>query len=201
MSRLRIAQLANFVGPTSGGLRRAVDQLGRGYEAAGCARLLIVPGPRDAVIEDDGGGVIVTIESPAVPGGYRLITAPRKVCGLLDRFRPTSVEVSDKWTLTVAAAWARRHGAGSVLFSHERLDAMASLYLRRDLVWPVHLLNGGLARLYDRVVVTTDYSAGEWAGTAAQPVLAPLGVDLDVFTPAAAPPAPDPVLRLVYAGR
>ncbi len=41
---MRIAQLANFVGPTSGGLRRAVDKLGRGYLKAGHDRLLIIPG-------------------------------------------------------------------------------------------------------------------------------------------------------------
>jgi alpha-1,6-mannosyltransferase len=197
---LRIAQLANFVGPTSGGLRRAVDRLGRGYAAAGAARLLLVPGAQDDVWEDDSG-VVVTIESPAVSGGYRLVLSPRKVWDVLDRFRPTSVEVSDKWTLTVAAAWARRRHAGSVLFSHERLDAMASLFVRHDMVRPVHWLNVGLARAYDRIVVTTRYSAGEWADTAAEPVIVSLGVDLAAFSPAPAPLAPAPLLRLVYAGR
>ena len=42
---MRIAQLANFVGPTSGGMRTAVRALGRGYREAGAARLLVVPGP------------------------------------------------------------------------------------------------------------------------------------------------------------
>ncbi|MYV66388.1 glycosyltransferase family 1 protein, partial [Streptomyces sp. SID2131] len=32
---LRIVRLANFVTPTSGGLRTALDRLGRGYLAAG----------------------------------------------------------------------------------------------------------------------------------------------------------------------
>ncbi|MDR0416617.1 MAG: glycosyltransferase [Propionibacteriaceae bacterium] len=200
MNSLRIAQLANFIGPTSGGLRRAVDQIGRGYVAAGCARLLLVPGPHDSVTEGPEG-VVVTIESPAAPGGYRLIAAPRKVWDVLERFQPTSVEVSDKWTLTVAAWWARRRGVGSVLFSHERLDDMASLFVRHDLTRPVHRLNNWLARLYDRVVVTTCYSAGEWDGTSARLVRVPLGVDLETFAPAAAPLAPEPTLRLVYAGR
>ncbi len=46
---MRIAQLANFVGPTSGGMRRAVDQLGEGYVARGHDRILIIPGPKTLV--------------------------------------------------------------------------------------------------------------------------------------------------------
>ena len=42
MTQLRIAQLANFIGPTSGGLKVAVEQLGRGYVAAGAERLLVI---------------------------------------------------------------------------------------------------------------------------------------------------------------
>jgi alpha-1,6-mannosyltransferase len=200
VSTLRIAQLANFIGPTSGGLRRAVDQLGRGYLAAGHARLLLVPGPHDSVTEGDDG-VTVTIAAPAVSGGYRLVVSPRKVCDVLRRFQPTSIEVSDKWTLTVAAWWARRHGVGSVLFSHERLDAMASMFARHDLADPVHRLNSWLARMYDRVVVTTRYSADEWAGAATRPVLVPLGVDLTTFEPRPEPLPSAETLRLVYAGR
>ncbi len=41
---------------------------------------------------------------------------------VLERFKPTSVECSDKWTLSPVGRWARRRGIGSVLFSHERLD-------------------------------------------------------------------------------
>ncbi|MDR1386489.1 MAG: glycosyltransferase, partial [Propionibacteriaceae bacterium] len=200
MSRLRIAQLANFIGPTSGGLRRAVDQLGRGYVAAGCERLLIVPGPRDA-IDFGPDGVTVAIASPAVSGGYRIVTSLAKVVQALERFRPTSLEVSDKWTLTAAAGWARRQGVGTVLFSHERLDDQASLFLRHDVGRAVRRLNAGLARLYDRVVVTTDYSAQEWAQTSAQLAQVALGVDLDCFRPA---PRPEPVgatWNLVHVGR
>lgn len=198
---MRIAQLANFIGPTSGGLRRAVDQIGRGYVAAGHSRLLLVPGPRDGIVEDEAG-VTVTIGSPAVTGGYRLVLNPRKVLDVLRQFQPTSLEVSDKWTLTVAALWARRHGVGTVLFSHERLDDMASLFLRADVAGPVHALNGWLAARYDRVVVTTEYSAGEWRERIepGRLVLVPLGVDLETFSSGEVL-APADVLRLVYAGR
>ena len=48
-SGVRIAQLANFVGPASGGMKTAIAALGQGYADRGHARLLIVPGRRDAV--------------------------------------------------------------------------------------------------------------------------------------------------------
>ncbi len=41
----RIAQLANFIGPASGGMKTAVERLGRGYVESGAQRLLVVPGP------------------------------------------------------------------------------------------------------------------------------------------------------------
>jgi alpha-1,6-mannosyltransferase len=41
---VRIAQLANFYSPISGGLRTVVDTLGRGYAALGHERILVVPG-------------------------------------------------------------------------------------------------------------------------------------------------------------
>ena len=37
---VRIAQLANFVGPTSGGMKTVLERIGRGYVEAGAARLL-----------------------------------------------------------------------------------------------------------------------------------------------------------------
>jgi len=197
---MRIAQLANFVGPTSGGLRRAVDKLGRGYVRAGHERLLIVPGPADSVTSDEAG-TIVTIASPALNSGYRLVLNMRKVRQVLNRFQPTSVEVSDKWTMSAAALWARKHNVPSVLLSHERLDDMASMFLELEVAGPVHRLNRWLAKHYDRVVVTTRYSAGEWINTTANLLVQPLGVDLDEFTPTPREHNHTPTLRLIYAGR
>ncbi len=197
---MRIAQLANFIGPTSGGMRRAVDQLGAGYVAAGHERLLVIPGPKDTVTETDAG-IVVQVRGPRVTGGYRLIARPSTALAALDRFRPTSVEVSDKWTLTSVARWARRRGVGSVLFSHERLDDMASMFLRAGVAGTVRQWNRYLASQYTRVVVTSDYSAGEWAHTSARLTKVPLGVDLDRFSPAAGSPRDDGVLSLVYVGR
>jgi len=99
---LRIAQLANFVGPTSGGMRTAIEHLGQGYRDAGAERILITPGERDSVTET-AAGTIVRMKAPKVGGGYRLITDPWRVIDALERFRPTTVEISDKSTLLPVA--------------------------------------------------------------------------------------------------
>ena len=126
MSSLRIAQLANFVGPTSGGMRTAIDHIGQGYVEAGAERIVITPGAKDSVVETELG-TIVRVKAPKVSGGYRLITTPWTVIDVLKRFRPTTVEISDKSTLLPVARWARKNDIGTVLFSHERLDAMLAL--------------------------------------------------------------------------
>ncbi|WP_435747818.1 glycosyltransferase [Nocardioides sp. SYSU DS0663] len=207
---MRVAQLANFVGPTSGGMKTALDALGRGYVDAGVARLLVVPGPEDRHLETDQGDV-VQLRAPRVGGGYRLIVEPWRVTDLLRHFAPTSLEVSDKSTLLPVTGWARRAGVASLLLSHERLDAMLSL--RTGLPVQVTPLNRALVRRYDRVVVTSRYAEAEFsalAGPAATPLhRVPLGVDLETFRPAVeaaergGPPggAAGGPLRLVHAGR
>lgn len=199
---MRIAQLANFVGPTSGGMKTALEALGRGYVAAGASRLLVVPGPEDSATSTPAGDV-VQLRAPRVGGGYRLIVEPWRVTDVLRRFAPDSVEVSDKSTLLPVTGWARRSGVQTVLFSHERLDAMLSLRTGRSV--QVAPLNRALVRRYDRVVVTSRFAEEEFraearrAGTPLHRV--PLGVDLDVFRPLSSRPVDDGVLRLVHAGR
>lgn len=216
---MRIAQLANFVGPLSGGMKTAVDQLGRGYAAAGVERLLVVPGRRDRVTRT-AAGEVVELRAPQVGGGYRLLLEPWRVIDVLEKFRPTSIEVNDKTTLLPVARWARRNDVASVLFSHERLDHMVQLRTGLDASAKVSiaLLNRILVRQFDAVVVTSSYARREFAAPAAAvgtPVVTiPLGVDLETFTLARtsselAVPATDSddvarvdrPLRLVHVGR
>ncbi|WP_328996695.1 glycosyltransferase [Kribbella sp. NBC_01245] len=198
----RIAQLANFVGPTSGGMRTAIDHLGQGYRAAGFERVLVTPGERDAISEDENG-IVIRLRAPRIGGGYRLIAEPWRVIEALERFRPTTVEISDKSTLLPVAHWARRQGIGSILFSHERLDAMVSLRTGRQLgiAAGVGALYRLLGRTYDAIVVTSRFAAAEFGEVSTPLVRIPLGVDLDTFHPSLGTPAADGVLKLVHAGR
>lgn len=202
MSSLRIAQLANFVSPKSGGMKIAIDQLGKGYLAAGHERILIIPGSKDK-IRESAMGTVVEVASPRINNTYRLILRPWQVRKMLDKFNPTSLECSDKWTLVPMARWARAHGVGSALLSHERLDDMAAGWLRTGVGVRagVGMLNRRLARVFDVVVVTSAYSAGEFAKTGAQLRKISLGVDLETFNPSVGASPKGDVLQLCYVGR
>jgi alpha-1,6-mannosyltransferase len=130
-----------------------------------------------------------------------MVVNTSKVCQVLDKFQPTNIEVSDKWTMTAAGLWARRHRVPSILLSHERLDDMASLFLELEISNQVYFLNRFLARIYDRVVVTTRYSGGEWINTQANLAVQPLGVDLEEFTCDHHPRERTSTIKLIYAGR
>lgn len=199
---LRIAQLANFVGPVSGGMRVAIDALGKGYAEAGHERILVIPGKQDSTTETENG-IVVEVRSPRISSDYRMVATPWRALNVLDRFNPTSVEVSDKWTLSPAARWARRRGIGSVLFSHERLDDMLAGWFRAQfgVETAVGALNRRLVKEFDAIVVTSDYAAEEFADLGADLVKVPLGVDLETFHPGAGTPRDDGVVKLCYVGR
>ncbi len=202
---MRIAQLANFIGPASGGMKHAVDALGRGYVDAGAERLLVIPGPVDAITSTESGDV-VQVRAPRVGSGYRLIVEPWRVIDVLEKFSPTSVELSDKLTLLPVARWARRRDVGTVLISHERLDDMFAMRTGLDTSAKasIKLLNRLLVRSFDAIVVTSRYAEAEFrevADSAGCPIRrVPLGVDLETFRPHTTPVA-DGVLRLAHVGR
>ncbi|GAA2070043.1 glycosyltransferase [Actinomadura alba] len=212
---MRIVQLANLYSPVSGGLRTAVDALGRGYVAAGHDRALVVPGRSDTWSETESG-LIVTVPGASVAPGYRFVLDPRPMLCALARLRPDVIEVSDKATLVLAARWARRHGVRTVLFSHERLDAILAPHLPGwvPLEQAADRWNRVLAGVFDAIVVTSAFAAAEfqralWRRRSPGPVPSlhrvPLGVDLDTFQPAAGRDGPDGrgdgVVRLVHLGR
>ena len=202
---MRIVQLANLYSPVSGGLRTAVDALGRGYVAAGHERFLVVPG-RTYSRRACETGTVITVPGPSVAPGYRLVLDPRPVLRTLEILDPDVIEISDKATLAVAAPWARRRGIRTVLFSHERLDSIiaprlpAGIPLDRPLRVAADCWNRRLAAAFDAIVVTSAYGAAEFSRVGATALhRVPLGVDLTTFQPAAG--AAGPKVRLVQLGR
>ena len=184
---MRIVRLANFVAPHSGGLRTALRELGAGYLAAGHEPVLIIPAERDSD-QQTAQGRVITLRGPRVPftGGYRVLLRKRRVAGLLGRLRPDVLEVSDRTTLRWTGRWARRHGVPAVMVSHESLAALLGLVrlglARLNAV--ADALNRRTARVYQRVICTTGWAAAEFERIGAGNVVrAPLGVDLDTFTP------------------
>lgn len=205
---MRIAQLANFIGPVSGGMKVVVERLGAAYQRAGIERLLVIPGPEDGRVRT-AAGTVVQVRAPRVRGDYRMIVQPWRVTEVLEEFAPTSVEISDKSTLLPVTGWARKAGVPTVLFSHERMDAMLGLRTGWEVAGPVSLLNRVLVRRFDSVVVTSSFAEAEFTAVAG-PMRArlhriPLGVDLELFRPdplrANVSRPVDGPLRLIHAGR
>lgn len=184
---LRIVRLANFVTSTSGGLRTALDQLGRGYLAAGHEPVLLVPGDVASDHHTEQGRVI-TLPGPVLPGtgGYRVLADRRRVGRLLDELAPDRIEVSDRTTLRWTGEWARRARVPAVMVSHETADGV----LRTWGVPPAlaaraaDRLNRRTAWAFARIVCTTEWAEREFLRIGARNVVrAPLGVDLERCRP------------------
>ncbi len=204
----RVAQLANFYGETSGGLRTAVDTVGQGYVDAGLERVLIVPGATDA--EDDSpAGRRIMLHGRRLPGGgsYRVLTDLDAVRACLRELAPDRIEVSDKLTLGAVGEWAAREGVPSVLWSHERIDAILSPRVPGGV--PLRTVakrwNRRLLRRFDTVVCSSAFAAEEYTALGATTVVrVPLGVDLKLFHPdarGALPVGGGAQPRLVFVGR
>ncbi len=213
---MRLAQLANFMGPTTGGLRGVVEEIGGAHVRAGGERLLITPGPAGRQTVANGTHRL-TIASPRLPGlgnAYHVLLRRKAIRAALEDFAPDVVEVHDQTTLSWVAGWARKTGVPSILFSHERLDLVASELTRLRPDW---LDRAGswwscrLAASFDVVVCASDFAAAPFTAEGAANVRRiPFGVDLDQFAP---PDADDPTeggpvgpwrrgsRRLVFAGR
>ncbi|MFI5782397.1 glycosyltransferase [Nocardia sp. NPDC051570] len=182
---MRIVQLANFYTPASGGLRTCVDEIGRGYLAAGHDRVLVVPGLADAD-ELTPAGRRVTVRGPRFGGaGYHVLTA-RRTRPLLERLRPDLIECSDKLSVRWLAPWARRAGVPLVLFSHERIDAILRPRVPPGfpLTAAADLANRRLSARAHRIIVTSGFARDEFTRIGARNVhRIPLGVDLATFRP------------------
>ncbi|MEU0412456.1 glycosyltransferase [Streptomyces griseorubiginosus] len=196
---LRIVRLANFVAPASGGLRTALRELGKGYQAAGHESVLIVPGERASDRQTEQGRII-TLPGPLLPGtgGYRVLADRRRVARLLEELAPDRLEVSDRTTLRWTGKWARRARVPAVMVSHETADGVLRTWglsenaARRA----ADALNVRTAHTYARVVCTTEFAEREFVRIGARNVVrAPLGVDLAERRPALR----DPGLRGRYA--
>ena len=219
---MRLAQLANFMGPTTGGLRGVVEEIGGAHVRAGGERLLITPAPATKRTVADGT-TRLTIASPRLPGrghAYHVLLRRQAVRDALEEFGPDLVEVHDQTTLTWVTAWARQTGVPTVLFSHERFDLVVSELAR---LRPQSLDRVGswwssrLAASFDVVVCASDFAAAPFTAEGAANVRRiPFGVDLEQFVPAATSGGADegagglasPVgpwhpdtRRLVFAGR
>ncbi|WP_274555860.1 glycosyltransferase [Streptomyces spiramyceticus] len=179
---LRIVRLANFVTPSSGGLRTALRELGRGYCAAGHEPVLVVPGERESD-ELTAQGRVITLPGIVLPGtgGYRILANRRRLRRLLETLAPDRLEVSDRTSLRWTGEWARRHRVPSVMVSHETADGVLRTWGLPEAAAgrAADRLNLRSAWAYSRIVCTTEWAEREFVRIGARNVVrAPLGVDL-----------------------
>ncbi|MFF3690361.1 glycosyltransferase [Streptomyces sp. NPDC002187] len=184
---LRIVRLANFVTPSSGGLRTALGELGRGYLAAGHEPVLVVPGETESD-RMTFQGRIITLPGPELPGtgGYRVLAGWRRLRHLLEELAPDRLEVSDRTTLRWTGEWARRRRIPSVMVSHETADGVLRTWGLSEpaAARAADRLNRRSAWAYSRIVCTTEWAEREFVRIGARNVVrAPLGVDLERCRP------------------
>lgn len=159
--------------------------------------LMIIPGTRDEVIEEDRA-ITVTIASPRVPGSpnYRLMLRNRAVRETLEHFRPDLVECQDAYNLPWAAIAYRKRRPDTALVAAYMTD-FPTVYVERPFARFVgrplaSLLGrlcysycGALYRRFDQV-----FALGENGGGAKLRSygvdgvgVVPLGVELGEFGP------------------
>ena len=204
---MRIVQVANFVTPTSGGLRRTLEALGPRYVEAGHRCTFVHPGPsrQSGVVS---GVRVEQIAGAPLPmsGGYRVITRRVPLQRLLTAIRPDVVELSDKTTLSWLPEWLWRHGIPTVLFAHDGHDAMLDGTLPNWLPWrsAIGAMATKTAASSAAVVCASDFCAEQFGEPFDRLCRVPLGVDLDTFHPRRAPDVrtlgPEPI-PLAFVGR
>ncbi|WP_153504124.1 glycosyltransferase [Cumulibacter manganitolerans] len=201
---LRVLRLANFVSPTSGGIRTVLRRVSLAQAALGVRSVVVVPGP-DAGIEAIPGVLDVgTLPGVRLVAGqsYRLMLERGAVRALLDDVRPDVVEIHDQLTLAWLGPECRSRGIRAILVAHERLDLLAAFWSR------VPRAAGSITRWLrrigdgvDAVVAPSRFAAAPYADAGIEVRVIPWGVDHETFRPASRAPRRDGALRLVHAGR
>ncbi|MGO0577525.1 glycosyltransferase [Ornithinimicrobium panacihumi] len=206
---MHILRVANFVSPTSGGIKTALDQWGRHYRAMGHRASLIIPGPGQEITEE-AQGTVFRVPATPIPGkGYSLIWDRGHLSKLMDAITPDTIEVSDRATTRWMGRWARRRGIGSIMISHEH---MTGIMVRRTpvpdgpAIWAADFINRRSVHDYDAIVTPSEFSAEEFWRIGATAHVVPLGVDLQTFHPVRDPdvtwtPGSGRPVQLVHCGR
>jgi alpha-1,6-mannosyltransferase len=159
--------------------------------------LMIIPGPRDEVIEQDRA-ITVTIRSPHVPGSphYRLMLRNGAVREALERFQPDLIECQDAYNLPWAAIAHRRRFPETALIAAYMTD-FPTVYVERPFSRVItkppaslcaricYRYCGALYRRFDAVFALSENGgAAKLRSYGVDPVhIVPLGVELGEFGP------------------
>ena len=188
---MHILRVANFVSPTSGGIKTALRHWGKVYLERGHQVSLIIPAAQgeESVTQEEQGAVFRVPATPIPGTGYSLMWSRVKMTGLLDTLAPDTIEVSDRSTTRWMGRWARRRNVGSLMISHEN---MTGIMVRRTPVprvpatWAADRINSLSANDYEVIVCPSRFAAEEFHRIGIPARVVELGVDLDIFAPSTA---------------
>lgn len=206
---MHILRVANFISPTSGGIKTALRAWGEHYLEMGHRASLIIPGPGQEITEESQG-LVYRVPATPIPGvGYSLMWSRVGMTRLLDAIAPDALEVSDRATTRWMGRWARSRGVGSAMISHEN---MTGILVRRTPIpdrpahWAADFINRRSDHDYDAIICPSRFAAEEFHRNGIDAHVVPLGVDLETFSPvrdvhAWSPPAPGEPLQIVHCSR
>jgi len=185
---MHILRVANFVSPTSGGIKTALRHWGEVYRERGHQVSLIIPATKgEQPVTEESQGTIYRVPATPIPRtGYSLMWGRSGLSRLMEQIGPDTVEVSDRSTLRWLGRWARRRGIGSIMISHEN---MTGIMVRRTpvpdvpAVWMADVVNRHSADDYDAIVCPSRFAAEEFHRLGIPARVVELGVDLEVFHP------------------
>ncbi|WP_134322068.1 glycosyltransferase [Cumulibacter soli] len=194
--------MANFVSPTSGGIRTVMRRLAHAQAADGVRSAIVVPGPDAGIATVPGVLAVGTLRGVSFAPGqpYRMVLNRSAVRQLLDELRPDVVEIHDQISLAWLGRECRERGIRTILIAHERLDLLARFWSGRDaLSAPTKRWIARVGQSVDRVVAPSEFAAVPFRDAGIDVTVVHWGVDHAVFTPG--PQRDSGRLRLVHAGR
>ena len=213
---MHILRVANFVSPTSGGIKTALRHWGELYQARGHTASLVIPvgkGEEPGVTHESQGTVYRVPATRIVGTDYSLMFSRIRMSRLMEKISPDTLEVSDRSTTRWMGRWARRRGIGSIMISHEN---MTGIMVRRTpvpdapAVWIADFINSRSADDYDAIVCPSNFAAEEFRRNGIPAKVVELGVDLEVFhpddsythlTPGGNRRTDDEALQIIHCGR
>lgn len=191
---LGVLDISEFFGETTGGVRTYLLEKARYVEHRSDLRqVLVVPGARDS-IQQTSGVRCYRLHGPSIPTQkpYRFMLATRSTSRIVAHERPDLIEVGSAWCAPWLVHLARRRiDVPAVWFYHSNFPRIiaprprSAGWLRRrssSLAWRYVRR---LGRLVHTTIAPSETVARELRDAGLENVVhVPLGVDLELFTPA-----------------
>lgn len=182
---MRILQVANFVTPTSGGLRTTVEALADEYRSAGHRSLVVAPAfaenpwRRETTAYVGIGGTRLPFSD-----GYRMIVSRKSLVEIASLWRPDVIELHDRTTLSWVSKWSLERGIPCVLVAHERVtDVVGGTFsAARPLTSLLHRWSRRAAESASAIVCASRFAADDFAAWSSAVNVIPLAVDV-TFAP------------------